>query len=648
MPGRTVQPYGTWISSITGSAIASESIHLDEVKICSSGIYWIERRPSEQGRCVIVCNHRGITKDYLPPPYSARSRVNEYGGGAYCPTETGVFFVNDSDQNIYFISNDHEIVQITDDQHIRYADLVFDSVHHRIICVQETHSSDTREPVNSIVTINQYTGSLSRLCSGSDFYSSLRLSPDGKQLAWLCWNHPNMPWDGSQLWIADISGATTISNSRLVAGSDSISIFQPEWSADNMLHFVSDESGWWNLYAHQNTSTALTHEKMELGLPQWVHGQTTYAFLGGANILCSFIHEAQSRLALLNRFTGKLEYLSSQWSSISYVCAYKNTCAFIAASRTTFPEVISANVDDLNYNLLSITPLKNSMQCTSHESFSVAKSISFKTRHDQTSHALYYPPLNSRFTSSVSEKPPLIVLTHGGPTAMSTDALDIRKQFWTSRGFALLDVNYSGSTGYGRKYRERLNYNWGIRDVEDCCDAALYIVKQGLADPDRLIIKGSSAGGYTVLCALAFHNVFSAGASYYGIGDLKSLLSDTHKFESHYLDTLIGPYQSNIETYHARSPLYHLEGLNCPVIFLQGKDDKVVPKEQTYSMYTALRNKGIPVACMLFEGEQHGFRKSKTIELALESELAFYSKIFKLDRNDTVSIDIENLGDSLR
>jgi dipeptidyl aminopeptidase/acylaminoacyl peptidase len=629
---------------VSSSNIASDTVSLDELRIDQSGTYWIEKRPAENGRCVIVRILNGLTEDCLPEPFSARSKVHEYGGGAYCITEKEIYFVNDMDQSIYLASDYEAPQRITQTKHLRYADLTFDQYRNQLICICEDHSSPSQEPVNKLIVVNLSTGELATLCNGYDFYSNPRLSPDGQKLAWLCWNHPNMPWDGTELWLANINPDNALTDVSIVAGSDTISIFQPEWSKDNILHFISDQSGWWNLYNYEKTPRQLTHTQFEFGLPQWVFAQSCYTFINRNEILCTFLTDGEGKLALFNRQSKKLSTLDIPWSSFSSIQSFNNTCVFIAASNKTFPKIISADIRNLRDKKPRTLNIKSSVKTRLDETYyAYGEKIHFKTRDNSSAFAIYYSPTSKDFTSDKNEKPPLIVLTHGGPTAMASAKLDMRKQFWTSRGFALLDVNYSGSTGFGRTYRDRLNHHWGIRDAEDCCDAALHAADLGLADPKRLIIKGSSAGGYTVLCALAFHNTFSAGASYYGIGNLETLLSDTHKFESKYTHRLVGPYPEKLDLYKQRSPLLHVDNLNCPVIFFQGTDDKVVPKEQAEKMFEALKNKGIPVAYIPFSGEGHGFRKAENIKYALDAELAFYSRIFNLNRDDDISITIENM-----
>ncbi|PCJ89238.1 MAG: peptidase [Thiotrichaceae bacterium] len=633
--------YGNWTSIISSDLIVSDNITIDEPKQHGQSIYYIERRPQENGRCVIVVVNNNTSSDILPPPYSARSRVHEYGGGCYCVNANIVYFVNDSDQDIYCINN-NQVKRVTKTNQHRFADLVFDPSRHRLIAVCETHVE--QEVTNTLVSIDIDNGSLVTIEQGDDFYASPRLNSTNDQLCWQSWNHPNMPWDGNKLWLARLNTTGKVEDKKHIAGDDNSSVFQPQWSPDDELYFISDKDGWWQLYHHSNTNnTQLTEGEKELGLPQWVFAQSTYAFIDNSRILCCFQSKGQTSLATISLTEPyTLNIISTSWHDFSSITADKGKLCFIAASSSEFPQLISASLDDKTKNTLKTTRIKNScLLPIDTKYYSNAQSLSFTNRHQQIVYAHYYPPTNPDYTNEKaitanSEKPPLIVICHGGPTGQAGTALDPRKQFWTSRGFALLDVNYSGSTGYGKAYRERLNGKWGILDIEDCCDAAEYAVTSGLADKNQLIIRGSSAGGYTVLSALTFKNVFSAGASYYGISELTSLAEHTHKFESRYLDRLIGPYPEQKSLYEERSPINSTDQLNCPVIFFQGIEDKVVPKQQAEKMFEALDKKGLSVAAQYYEGEQHGFRKANTITQSLENELSFYQLIFKLKPADEI------------
>jgi len=641
MASQTTQ-FGTWKSPITSQLIVSDSITIDEPHQAGKSLYFIERRPQEDGRCVIVLEKNKTLTDILPSPYSARSRVHEYGGGCYIIANSVIYFVNDADQDIYRIKN-NEVTRITELSHKRFADFIYDNKNQRLISVCETHNEHS--VTNSLVSINPNNGELTTIAQGEDFYASPRLNPKGNQLCWQSWNHPNMPWDGNKLYMADINEKGDIQNIRHIAGDSHTSIFQPQWSPDNKLYFISDTDGWWHLYHYSLKGSEniqqLTHGEKEFGLPQWIFAQSNYTFIDVAHIFCCYQSSGQSTLALLTLGNEPtLTDIKTPWESFHCISGDEHQLCFIAASSSEFPRLISATLSGVTKPTLITDVVKYSSQLPIKPTyFSQSTNLSFTNRHQQTVHANYYPPTNPDYLSNTNsvdkskastDTPPLIVICHGGPTGQSSTALDPRKQFWTSRGFALLDINYSGSTGYGKAYRERLKGKWGELDIEDCCDAANYAVKSGLANKKQLIIRGSSAGGYTVLAALTFENVFSAGASYYGISELTSLAEDTHKFESRYLDQLIGAYPEEKALYHSRSPINSTDKLDCPVIFFQGIEDRVVPKEQAEKMFNALDKKGLPVAAQYYEGEQHGFRKAETITQSLENELSFYQLIFNL------------------
>ena len=632
---KKILPYGSWKSPITSELVASDSVALDAVRIHAGAIFWLERRPAESGRTVIVSFSNDSKTDLFPQPYNARSRVHEYGGGVYCICEQGVFFVNDADQDIYRARGDAAPERITaTGRNMRYADLCFDDRRQRIICVCEDHTGIHAEAANSLVAVDIASGAVETLQRGYDFYSSPRLDHDGRQLAWLCWNHPNMPWDGTELWVADIDAEGQPGNPTHVSGDDTTSIFQPEWSPDNTLYFVTDRSGWWNLARLEPGGTSLlTRLESEFGLPQWVFGQTTYAFWGKGSVYCTHITDGRGRLSHLDTATLELTELAVPYNAFSSICAEQKTLCCIAASETEFPQVIMIDVESAKPGVIA-----RSCRTDIDDGFvSRGQGISFRTRHADEAYAIYYPPANRDYDAPQAERPPLIVLSHGGPTAAADASLDLRKQYWTSRGFAILDVNYSGSTGYGRSYRDRLKNSWGLRDVEDVCDATEYLAGRDIVDRNRLIIKGSSAGGYTVLCALTFHDVFACGASYYGISDLESLLADTHKFESHYTEQLVGPYPERKRDYFERSPINFVDRLCCPVIFFQGLEDRVVPPSQAEAMVAALRQKGIAVSYVQFPEEQHGFRRADTIRIALDSELYFYSVVLDFTPADSIA-----------
>ncbi len=640
-----IASYGSWHSPISSDLIVAGTVRLGQVDLDGEDIYWIEGRPAEKGRNVIVklCAD-GKTEDLIPMPFNARTRVHEYGGGSLVVSNGEVYFSNFADQRLYRIGEDGEMIAITPEAELRYADGVVDRLHNRMICVREDHLDAGREAVNTIVSVAlDGGGEQVVLVSGNDFYSSPRLSPDGKRLAWLAWNHPNMPWDGTELWIADVQADGSLTNKTLVAGGVEESIFQPEWSPtdesyESVLYFVSDRSGWWNLYRWRNGEVeALCERDAEFGLPQWVFGMSTYAFLTSKQIICTYTELGVSRLAFLDVETQNLENIDTPYTQIEDLRSAAGKVLFVAGSPTEYASIASFDPATGRFETLR----RSSDLKIDPGYISVSQAVEFPTENNLTAYGFFYPPQNKDYSAQVNELPPLLVMIHGGPTSSTSATLRLGIQYWTSRGIAVLDVNYGGSTGYGRAYRERLKGNWGVVDVDDCVNGARYLAKQGLVDGNRLAITGGSAGGYTVLCALAFRDLFKAGASHYGVSDLIALDEDTHKFESRYTFGLVG---TSRELYIARSPIHHIERLNAPVIFFQGLEDKVVPPNQSEMMVNALRAKGVPVAYVTFEGEQHGFRQAENIKRALDGELYFYSRIFGFDLSDPIEpVPIENL-----
>ena len=626
-------PYGSWKSPITADSIVADNIGIGSIVLDGTDIYWLESRPQEAGRNVIVrCTAEGRITDITPPEYNVRSRVHEYGGAAYTVVAGAVYFSNLRDNCVYTQNlageNPQEVRQLTHDSKKRYADFVVDIHQERLICVQEEHDSADFEPLNTIVSIS-LTDSTKRkdhpvLVGGCDFYASPRLSPDGTKLAWLSWNHPNLPWDGTNLQMATLTNGY-LSAPTLIAGGAHETIFQPQWFSDDTLYFVSDRTGWGNLYSwHQGKVEPIYPMDAEFGLPQWVFGMSTYRFIGKHRIVCSYSQKGVSHLALINTLSHHLTPLHLPYTDISGIQAQGNVVVCCGASSIEPNQI--ARIDLLTE---ARVVLKRSNQLDLDPGYlSIPQTIEFPTTDGLTAHAFYYPPTNKDYQGNPTEKPPLLVKSHGGPTAATSTQLNLKTQYWTSRGFGVVDVNYGGSTGYGKAYQQRLDGKWGIVDVDDCTNAALYLANEGLVDRDRLVISGGSAGGYTTLCALTFRDVFKAGASYYGVSDLESLAKDTHKFESRYLDRLVAPYPSGASVYQARSPINFTDRLACPVIFFQGLEDKVVPPNQAEMMVDALTEKGIPVAYVSFPEEQHGFRQADNIKLALTSEFSFYAHLF--------------------
>ena len=637
-------PYGTWKSPITAELIAAGDRRLDQVSLDGDDVYWVESRPAEAGRNALMRWRGGDVTDVVPSAYDVRTRVHEYGGGAYVVDAGVVYFANFADQRLYRLADAGEPVQITPESaaKLRYADAVVDVSRNRLICVREDHTAPG-EAVNTIVSVDcagdDAGGQV--LVSGRDFYSTPRLDPGGTQLAWLAWNHPNMPWDGTELWLADVAANGSLVNHLRVAGGDRESIVQPEWSPDGVLHFSSDRTGWWNLYRlAEDRTEALYPVHAEFSGPQWEFGQSSYAFVGPSSIACAVVQEGMSRLAELNTQTRELCEVQASYSAIGSVRGHSGGVTFVAGSPTEFSAVVQWDPAGG-----ALTTLRTSSELVIDLGYvSVAQPIEFPTEGGLTSHAFFYPPKNQDYAAPSEERPPLIVMSHGGPTAAASDALSLPIQYWTSRGFAVLDVNYGGSTGYGRAYRERLTGRWGIVDMDDCVNGARHLVEQDLVDSDRMAITGGSAGGYTTLCALTFRDAFKAGASYFGVSDAEALAKDTHKFESRYLDKLIGPYPDRRDVYVERSPIHFTGRISVPLILLQGLDDPVVPPNQSEAMFVAVRDKGLPTAYVTFEGEQHGFRMSENIQRAIEAELYFYSKVFGFEVADEIAkVPIENL-----
>lgn len=635
--------YGSWQSPISSDLIVAGTIGLGAVAIDGEDLYWLEGRPSEGGRNVLVRRTPdGKISDVTPAPFNVRSRVHEYGGGAFLVADGTIYFSNFVDRRIYKQTLDTIPQPLTEESSRRYSDFYLDCHTNCLICVCEDHKQPEKEPENSLVGIDLDSGAVQTLASGSDFYTSPRLNRDGTKLAWISWNHPNMPWDGTQLWVATINPDGLLEEIKCIAGSSEESICQPEWSPDGRLYFCSDRTGWWNLYRcdRDGIIEALCSMEAEFGYPHWVFGESIYGFVSSDLLICTYSQNGSWHLASLDTETKQIQSISTPFSSISHLQIQDEKVAFIGGSPTEPTAIVKL---DLATGETQIVKRSSDLEID-RGYLSTPEEIAFPTENGLTAYAWFYPPTNKDFNAPEGELPPLLVKSHGGPTAATEATFNLRIQYWTSRGFAFCDVNYGGSTGYGRAYRQRLEKNWGLVDVDDCVNAAKYLAESGKVDRNRLAISGSSAGGYTTLAALTFRDIFKAGASYYGISDLESLAVDTHKFESRYLDKLIGAYPVEKEIYQARSPINFTERLRCPVIFFQGLEDKVVPPNQAEKMVEALKVKGLPVAYLTFAGEQHGFRRAENIKRALDAEFYFYSRIFGFASGDRLeAIEIFNI-----
>jgi dipeptidyl aminopeptidase/acylaminoacyl peptidase len=673
MSNSSVAPYGTWKSAIDAGSVAASSLRFDEIRLDGDSVYWNEGRPSEGGRNVIVRRTPGgATIDMTPAGFNARARVHEYGGAAYLVHQGTIYFSNFADQRVYRHAPGRAPEPLTPAGYF-YADFTMDARRGRLIAVCEDHTKPG-EPPAAIVAVSvgssgssDSSGSAGStgaagvvLVSGADFYSDPIVSPDGAHLAWLQWNHPNMPWDGTELWVAAIGVNGAPSAMRKVAGGADESIFQPAWSPDGTLYFVSDRTGWWNLYRLAETGAhsarapqiePLWPMAAEFGKPQWTLSMATYAFIDARQVAAAYVERGRWKLAIIETASRSVMHVPLTVEPLESVVADARAIYFVGGSPTEPKGITRVTVASLEAETLRAATSER----IPAEWISVAEAVTFRVEADgggagggpnaaREVHAFYYAPKNPHARAPAAERPPFIVTTHGGPTTASLDVLDPEVQFWTSRGFAVLDVNYGGSTGYGRAYRDRLKGRWGIVDVEDAVAGARAMVAQGKADGNRLIIHGRSAGGYTTLAALTFHTAFKAGASYYGISDIEALARDTHKFESRYLDSLIGPYPARKDLYEQRSPIHVMDRLSSALILFQGLDDKVVPPNQSAMMADAARKKGLPVAYVAFEGEQHGFRKGESITRALEAELSFYAQVFGIAIADSISpVAIDNL-----
>ena len=651
MPASSPSAFGTWPSPIHSADLLRGAIGLGFPTALGGDIYWLESRPEEAGRTVVVRQRQdGSREDCHPAPFNARTRVHEYGGACYAVDGKRLYFTNFADQQIYAVAlegADRGPLPVTPADGRRWADLTLDPGRRRLIAVGEEDRAGG-EPRNFLAAISldgvPGEATVTELASDHDFFACPRVAPGGAELTWLAWDHPDMPWDSSILWHAGLDDDGSLTTPRALAGGQGESIFQPEWTHRGDLIFVSDRTGWWNLYQYADAGdAALAPRAADFGLPLWQFGMRTWAALADGRLACTWQDARGRRLGLLDLASGALTDVELPWTDLGGLVSDGTALVFIGAKPDSFPELVRFDPDTGSFGVLR----RATDLVLAAADIAAPEAISFPTGPEggeEIAHAYFYPPTHANCCGLPGELPPLLVMSHGGPTAATAPALSLKIQFWTSRGFAVADVNYRGSTGYGRAYRDRLKGNWGVVDVEDCANAARFLVTRGDVDPERLAIRGSSAGGFTTLAALTFHDLFRAGASLYGVGDLEALARDTHKFESRYLDSLVGPWPDAGATYRERSPIHHVDQLDCPVIFLQGLEDRIVPPSQAEAMVDALARKGVPVAYVAFEGEQHGFRQAANIRRALEAELYFYGQVFDFVPADTLDpVPIRNL-----
>lgn len=637
MTEKHVAPYGSWASPITPDLLLKGTVHMRNQMLRWDGgdLYWSELRPYEGGR-IVVCRRtaEGKIADVSPQGFNTRSKVHEYGGGHFAVAAGTVWFTNYTDQRLYRQDFDSAPRPITPNADIRHADMTVDAARGLVYAVREDHTTGAHEAVNTLVAVPaDGKGEAITVASGNDFYSSPRLSPEGNRLAWITWNHPNMPWDGTELWIGELAADGSLRSSRKVAGGPDESILQPEWSPLGELYFVSDRTDWWNLYrARGEGDEPVCRYAAEFGTPQWAFGQRSYHFAGPDEIVCLYRTPDGTRLGRLDLNTGTLRHIELFYSAMHCVQVSGRKAAMFAQSATHAERVL---VVDLDTQAQDVVKTSNSARIDAGY-LSIPKAVEFPTEHGLTAHASYYAPKNKDFEAPLGEKPPLIVHVHGGPTGSAGPTYPFEYQYWTSRGFALVDVNYGGSSGYGRAYRQRLNGEWGVVDVDDSINAAKYLVEHGLVDPARISITGGSAGGYTVLLSLTKRDFYNAGASHFGIGDLTLFAGETHKFESHYTDTLVGPLPERADLYRDRSAINFADRLSCPVFLLQGLEDKIVPPSQAETFVAVCEQKQLPYAYLPFEGEQHGWRKDATIRRSMEAELYFLSRVFGFEPADAI------------
>ncbi|MCH9631253.1 MAG: hypothetical protein S4CHLAM37_12750 [Chlamydiia bacterium] len=634
----TKSPYGTWKSPLSSDDLIQSSFRFSFMHVANGRILFGEGRPQEKGRTALVeISFNKKQKDLLPKEYNMRTRVHEYGGKCFTMHEDVVYFVNLEDQDIYKMDTDGSVHRITKQKDYRFADLCVSPDGRFLFCVAESHENPKVE--NMLVRVCLSSNDVEIIASGYDFYSSVVVSPDSKKIAWFSWNQPNMAWDITELFVADISDKKGLTNVTLVASGSSCIL--PRFSKENVLHFISDSSGYWNLYKYtEETIHPIYPIDMEIGDPCWVFGMKRYAFLETGHIACIGTKKAVDSLYIIDPHSKKIVRIDTLFTQVSNLYVSGDHLVFHAASPTQ-PSCIAT------YNLKNkeVRVLKEFATChLDKEDISIPVAVSFPTEGGKTAYGFYYPPTNKNYTGLDDEKPPVIVNCHGGPTFHVSPVLQMKHLYYTTRGFGVFELNYSGSSGYGSEYRNRLRKNWGVVDLHDCENLAHYLVEKGIADPERLIIKGGSAGGYSVLCALTYLDCYRAGACYYGVADMEALAKDTHKLEEKYLDLIIGPYPDDKKTYIERSPIHSCGKLSCPIIFFQGTEDKCVPPEQSDMMVEALKKKKIPVSYLLFEGEGHGFRMAESIKTSIEAELYFFSKIFDFTPADKLKkVQIDNL-----
>jgi dipeptidyl aminopeptidase/acylaminoacyl peptidase len=634
------EPGGTWPSPITVQSLVEGAVHASDLRVSDGALHWLESRPAEGGRVAAMTMDGGGARELTAAPFNVRTRVHEYGGAPYLVAGGALYFANFKDQRLYRQADGAAPVALTGEGY-RYADGVA-APDGGLVAVREDHA-DPADVRNTLVRLSGQPGDSGEvLYAGADFVAYPRLSPDGQRLAWIAWDHPHMPWDATRLHVADLT-AQGLANIEQVAGGDAESVLEPQWSAAGDLYFISDRSGFWNLYRRRDGQTqALAPMAAEFAGPLWTLGQANYALMPGARLVARYSRDGREQLAVIAPDTGEITEIAWPFAESGSLQALDDhRVALIAAAADQTAAIVTVDIDT---HAIEIARRPSPARIAARH-IARAEPIHFPSANGRTAHALYYPPTNGDVALPPGAAPPLIVQAHGGPTSRASAAFSLANQFWTSRGFALVDVDYGGSSGYGRAYRQALNGQWGVVDVEDVIAAARFLIQTGRADPRRIAIHGGSAGGFTVLAALAQSDVFGAGADFYGVSDLTALAQDTHKFESRYLDGLVGPYPAAQALYEVRSPINQLDRFATPLIILQGADDPVVPPNQARMILAALRARRLPVAYLEFPGESHGFRRAETIIAAKQAELYFYGQVLGFEpADDLPAVEIENLA----
>ncbi len=623
----TIAPYGSWASPLSSEMLAAGGIGFSDLRSANGRLYWTENVPARGGAISLFSLAGGVVAQVTPDDANVRTRVHEYGGAPFVVDGDTVLYSQLSDQRLYALKAGGSPRPVTPPNY-RFADCVADGATKAaaaLICVREDHT-DSSNVRNALVRVQLPAGGAGEvLFEGTDFVAYPRISPDGKRLAFITWNHPNMPWDGTELKVAELT-AQGLRSAVLVAGGAAESVLEPQWDSDDTLYFISDRSGFWNLYAqHGAAAHAVWPRAAEFAEPLWSFGQANYVLFGDGRAAMRFGERGVDRLALVDLKSGTGRVLDLPFVEFSHLTRVdgQHIAAIAGASKTAL------SIVKIDVASGEVTTLRSAGKSPlDADSISIAVPIDFPSAQGRSAHAFYYPPVNPRYRGTPGTLPPLLTLVHGGPTARSPPTLRSSVQFWTSRGFAVVDVNYGGSDGYGRAYRRELNGNWGVVDTEDVIAAVHFLIDTRRADPKRTAISGGSAGGYTVLVALSTSDVFRAGVDRFGISDMTALARDTHKFESRYIDSLIGPLPQAQAIYDRRSPLNHLDGFKVPVLVLQGADDPVVPPNQSQRIVAALRARHVPVAYVLYPGESHGFRKPETIINSLQNELSFFGQVF--------------------